>query len=436
MTLVALFDDVASGKREHPHTLHIQVDGGSDNKCKWYFQYCAWLIRTEVFQEPRPVNVLVDTPEDKPQPTLDADFLHKFAAQRPFVEMNHAATNLVTDEAKAENHKMYDAFCDSEGKTTDESTGAFFGEMEASYTWSKLPSFEYVSQEIDATFARDIVDREARVNSVTPLHRVEEISIVGAVHIPGYMYDRYYLLHWLQPEHADVGNGNEYTWEQQHKIEKTATFEASDMENEEISVWWGPEKGKVTQAAEYVGVANSVLGNNVALQISYQDSEVEIIDAHSLSFIDSRSEEGGDNGIQSHEGKRLAWIAAAHKNEHVLAKLDSMFSSSINFTCQAEKEKRKRSISPSEQRASRRRTTKAPVKLEKDNFASASDTVRRKIALGDVREQDADAGASRKQCKCGSTKHSRINHKECRLNPKNIEAQKGHEHLQGKVHMC
>ena len=157
------------------------------------------------------------------------------------------------------------------------------------------------------------------------------------------------------------------------------------MENEEISVWWGPEKGKVTQAAEYVGVANSVPGNNVALQISYQDSEVEIIDAHSLSFIDSRSEEGGDIGIQSHEGKRLAWIAAAHKNEHVLAKLDSMFSSSINFTCQAEKEKRKRS-SPSEQGASRRRRTKAPVNFEKDNLASASDTVRRKIALGDVRE--------------------------------------------------
>ena len=160
---------------------------------------------------------------------------------------------------------------------------------------------------------------------------------------------------------------------------------------------------------------------HVALQISYQDSEVEIIDAHSLSFIDSRSEEGGDNGIQSHEGKRLAWIAAAHKNEHVLAKLDSMFSSSINFTCQAEKEKRKRSI-PSEQGASRRRRTKAPVNFEKDNLASASDTVRRKIALGNVREQDADAGASRKQCKCGSTKHLRINHKECRLNPKNIEA--------------
>jgi len=192
------------------------------------------------------------------------------------------------------------------------------------------------------------------------------------------------------------------------------------MEKEEICVWWGPEKGKVTQAAEYVGVANSVLGNNVALQISYQDSEVEIIDAHSLSFIDSRSEEGGDNGIQSHEGKRLAWIAAAHKNEHVLAKLDSMFSSSINFTCQAEKEKRKRSISPSEQGASRRRKTNAPVKLEDDTFALATDKVRRMIKLGDVREQDAaDAGASIKTCKCGSTNHVRTNHKECPHNPKN-----------------
>ena len=341
-----------------------------------------WTLPGET--EPRPANILVDTPDDKPQPTLDAEFLQKFAAQRPFVEMNHAATNLVTDEAKAENQKMYDAFCDSEGKTTDESIGAFFGPMEASYTWSKLPSFVYVSKEIDAakanaehrkmlvppikhagftdveharavenhpdmrharseeldlaaaeqaiedqdktnaevqvvvsllqagkeipsdtnttvvTFARDIVDREARVNSATPLHRVEEISIVGAVNISG--YDKYYLLHWLQPEHADAGNGNEYTWEPQHEIKKTATFEACDMENEEICVWWGPEKGKVTQAAEYVGVANSVLGNNVALQISYQDSEVETIDAHSLSFIDSRSEEGGDNGIQSHEG--------------------------------------------------------------------------------------------------------------------------------------
>jgi hypothetical protein len=49
-TLLAVFEDVAAGMREHPHTLHIQVDGGSDNKNGWFFDYVEYLVRASVFE--------------------------------------------------------------------------------------------------------------------------------------------------------------------------------------------------------------------------------------------------------------------------------------------------------------------------------------------------------------------------------------------------
>ena len=49
-TLIKQFDRVQKGEIPHPRVGHIQVDGGTDNKCEAFFKYCAWLIMVGAFE--------------------------------------------------------------------------------------------------------------------------------------------------------------------------------------------------------------------------------------------------------------------------------------------------------------------------------------------------------------------------------------------------
>jgi hypothetical protein len=50
LTLLRYFVDVKAGKVPHPNTFHMQVDGGSDNRCGWFFSYMEYLVKSGIFE--------------------------------------------------------------------------------------------------------------------------------------------------------------------------------------------------------------------------------------------------------------------------------------------------------------------------------------------------------------------------------------------------